>query len=130
MTQPSKESSKLADSSDNPQIGERGAAVTAVAAATVAAVSYTATNPTAPTDFVAADISASYVEAEVQAVADGVDTLEDEVTAIEVIVSQIVVDDLAQDVAIDALAVDVALIRTAVNALIERIEAQGLIADN
>ena len=87
MTQPTKGESQFADRSDNPMISAQGASITA---------------PVAITNFAAADISATYVEAEVQAVADGVDTLEDEVT----------------------------LLRLAVVALIERLEAHGLFADN
>ena len=109
MTQPSKSTSKLVDSGDNGQIGERGAAVTAAAAAT-------ATNPTAPAAYTAADISTTYVEAEVQAVADALEALRDEVATYEI--------------AISALLVDANLNRTATNALIERLEAHGLVADN
>jgi hypothetical protein len=78
MTQPSKATSKLADSGDNPQIGERGAAVTAAAA--IAA-------------YTAADISATYVEAEVQAIADALEALRDSV-ALNVVALNLVIERL------------------------------------
>jgi len=123
--------SKLADSAGIPQIGDRGSAVTAVADATVAAVSYTGTNPVAPTDYAAVvDMDANITKAQGEAMSAALAVLADELIAMEVILSAMVVDDLAQDVAIDALAVDAALLRTAINAVIERLEAHGLLADN
>ncbi len=128
MTQPVKEDSKLADSKDRPQIAERGASVTAAAAATVAAASDTAV-PVAVT-FTSNEPTAS----DTQTIADGtvptVAELGQWVRNSEDFMAQVDVDIADHVVQIAALATDVALIRTAVNALIERIEAQGLIADN
>jgi len=123
--------SKLTDSGGVPQIGDRGAAVTAAAAATVAAVTYTGTNPVAPTDYTAlTNYTEPVAKAEGETLSAALATLADEAIAMEIIQSAMVVDDLAQDVAIDALAVDLALMRTAINAIIERLEAHGLLANN
>ena len=87
MAQPSEADSKLIDKSDNPQIGEQGAAITAAVA---------------PAAYSAADVSAGYVEAELQTIADALEALRDEV----------------------------ALNVVAINACISSLEAHGLNADN
>jgi len=88
MTQPTAANSKLLDKSDNPQIGDQLAAITAA----VAITNYTAlTNLTDPV-----------TKAEGEAISAALSQLEDEVT----------------------------LLQVAVNLLIERMETQGLIADN
>ena len=87
MAQPTKENSQLADRDDNPMIGAQGDSITAAAA--IAA-------------YTAADVGASYVEAEVQVIADALEALRDSV-ALNVI---------------------------AINACVSALEAQGLIADN
>ena len=134
MAQPNAQNAKLADSSDNPQVAERGASVTAAAAATYAAPAVTAANPTAPTAYAAHASGGTTVTSnaatDLDTTAAALATLVTEVTAFEVDISQIIVDNAATLVELDDLADDVALLRTAVNALIERIEAHGLIADN
>jgi len=134
MAQPPVADSKLADSSDNPQIGERGASVTAAAAATYAAPAVTAANPTAPTAYSAHASGGTTVTSnaatDLDTTAAALATLVTEVTAYEVDISQIIVDNAATLVELDDLADDVALIRTALNDFIGRLEAHGLIADN
>ena len=134
MAQPSKSTSKLSDSVDNPQIGERGASVTAAAAATYAAPAVTAANPTAPTAYSAHASGAvavvSNAGTDLDTTAAALATLVTEVTAYEVDIGQIIVDNAATLVELDDLADDVALIRTALNDMLDRLEAHGLIADN
>ena len=134
MTQPLKSESKFADSSDNPQLAEQGASVTAAAAATYAAPVVTAANPAAPTSYSAHSSGGTAVTSagatDLDSTAAALATLVTEVTAYEVDIGQIIVDNAATLVELDDLADDVALIRTALNALIERLEAHGFIADN
>lgn len=86
MTQPSKSTAKLADAVDNPQIGERGAAITAAAA--IAA-------------YTAATQNSTFDEAETQAIADALEALRDSValnvTAINAAISALEAQGLIAD---------------------------------
>ena len=115
-------------------IGDQGASVTAAAAATYAAPAVTAANPTAPTAYAAHASGGTTVTSnaatDLDTTAAALATLVTEVTAYEVDIGQIIVDNAATLVELDDLADDVALLRTAVNALIDRMEAHGFVADN
>ena len=131
MAQPSKENSQLADALGNPMIAGRGASVTAAAGATYSAPAVTASNPSAPTnDDAVTNMTDPVTKTEGEAVSAALSTLEDEVTAYEVDIGEIIVDNAATLVELDDLADDVALIRTGLNDLIGRLEAHGLLADN
>jgi ribonuclease HI len=86
MTQPAKGTSKLADSSSNPQIGEQGSAITAAAATTA---------------YTAATQNSTFDEAETQAIADALEVLRDEAalfgTAINAIISALEAQGLIAD---------------------------------
>ncbi len=143
MAQPSKSTAKLADATDNPQIGDRGSAVTAAAAATYAAPSVTVetltensgqgTPNTTIVDVTGGvtDNSGSGLDAGAKTEIDALFVLcDDNFADLADQQSKLRVDNAATLVEVDDLADDVALIRTALNALIDRLEAHGLIADN
>ena len=146
MAQPQKGRSQLADTDSNPQIGDRGASVTAAAAATYTAPSVTVTAPaitqaavtdsldgatftgtalTTSTTPTVDELETAFGVIGLQLNAAGTDIADNNAT-----IDQLIVDDAAILVELDNLADDVALIRTALNALIDRLEAHGLIADN
>ncbi len=125
MTQPSRETSKLADSGDLPQIGDRGASVTAAASATYAAPSVTQVAVTDSLNGATFTGTALLTSA-----TPTVDELEAIAGMLGLAVNAAATDILATNVELDDLGDDVALIRTALNALIDRMEAHGLLADN
>jgi len=123
--------SKLADSAGVPQIGDRGAAITAAAATTYAAPSVTAANPAAPAAYSAVtNMTEPVAKAEGETLSAALEALRDEVALYELQISAIIVDNAATLVELDDLNDTVVLLIVALNAAVERLEAHGLIANN